>query len=91
MLNTLVNSHPEYNITVILRNAPEEFVRRYPAVNILLGNFDDSNILRKAAFESDIVIRESLSSLFFGKRRVKIYLRRQIMEIRIMKLLCARF
>lgn len=56
VLDTLVKTHPEYSITVLLRKVPEGFEQRYPKVRIIKGTFDDTNLLSDIASESDIVI-----------------------------------
>ena len=58
VLDTLVKRHPEYNITVLLRNVPENFVEHYPGVKIVKGDFDDEKVISETAAQNDIVIRE---------------------------------
>ena len=62
MFNTLVTAHPEYDITVVLRDPTASFSGKYPNVKILRGDFDSSDLLRQAAAEADIVVRTPLPS-----------------------------
>ena len=50
--------HPEYDITVLLRNVPENFVERYPKVQIVKGDFDDEKLISETASQNNIVIRK---------------------------------
>ena len=63
VLDTLVKRHPEYNITVLLRNVPEGFLERYPHVKIVKGDFDDEELVSETASQNDIVIREQNLSM----------------------------
>ena len=58
VLSSLVECHPEYQITVLLRNVPENFSERYPNVKVVKGDFDDENLISETAAQNDIVIRE---------------------------------
>ena len=57
VLDTLVERHAEYNITVLLRNVPEGFTERYPRVKVINGSFDDVELISDTAAKNDIVIR----------------------------------
>ncbi|KAK0744877.1 hypothetical protein B0T21DRAFT_280338 [Apiosordaria backusii] len=57
VLDAIVRQHPEYNITVLLRNIPENFTSKYPGVKIAQGDFDNTALIADTAAEADIVIR----------------------------------
>ncbi|KAF2278880.1 NAD(P)-binding protein [Westerdykella ornata] len=57
VLHTIVTSHPEYDVTVLLRNVPTSFSDRYPNVKIVRGDFDSFDTLAQAASEADVVVR----------------------------------
>lgn len=59
VFNTLVTAHPEYNITVLLRNPQPSFSEKYPNVKILKGDFDNFELLKDAASNADVVVRKS--------------------------------
>ncbi|KAI0975642.1 NAD(P)-binding protein [Xylaria arbuscula] len=52
----LAQKHPEYDLTVLLRQPPPNFKDQYPAVKVIQGSFDDSDIIVEAAASADIVI-----------------------------------
>ncbi|KAF2144826.1 uncharacterized protein K452DRAFT_245996 [Aplosporella prunicola CBS 121167] len=56
VLDTLVSRHPEYDITVLLRNPPAGFADRYPAVKVIRGDYDSTDILTQAASDADVVV-----------------------------------
>ena len=51
-----MKEHPEYDITVLLRNIPSDFKQRYPKVNIVEGDYDDTTTIRDAASKADVVV-----------------------------------
>jgi len=57
VLDAIVRQHPEYDVTVLLRNIPAKFSEKYPNVKIVQGTFDDIELLSDTAAENDIVIR----------------------------------
>jgi hypothetical protein len=57
-----VKEHPEYEITVLLRNIPPTFHSQYPNVKIVEGDFDDVDLISATAAESDIVVRTFLQN-----------------------------
>jgi nucleoside-diphosphate-sugar epimerase len=59
VLAALVQQHPEYNITVLLRKVPPNFRETFPNVNIVEGNFDNVELISATAALNDIVIRKS--------------------------------
>jgi hypothetical protein len=61
VLSTLVSTHPEYSITVLLRNIPPDFTTTYPNVKILEGEYDSREIITAAASEANIVIHNGNS------------------------------
>jgi hypothetical protein len=58
VLETLVQRHPEYKVTVLLRNVPDGFREKYPSVNIVNGTFDDADVISDTAERNNIVIRK---------------------------------
>ncbi|CAG8980133.1 hypothetical protein HYALB_00011666 [Hymenoscyphus albidus] len=56
VLDTLVKCHSEYHITVLLRTVPEGFTERYPNVNIVIGSFNDVDLIANTAAQNNIVI-----------------------------------
>ncbi|KAF2673096.1 NAD(P)-binding protein [Microthyrium microscopicum] len=56
VLNKLVVTHPELQITALLRSPSSEFADKYPDVIVIKGTFDDSDTIESAARESDIVL-----------------------------------
>ncbi|KAI5851803.1 nucleoside-diphosphate-sugar epimerase [Tricharina praecox] len=52
----LASTHPEYEITVLLRSVPDGFKEKYPNVKIVKGDFDSADIITAAAENADIVI-----------------------------------
>ena len=58
MFATLVREHPEYEITVLLRNPPASFESQFPNVRLIIGDFDSYESISDAAAEADIVIRK---------------------------------
>jgi nucleoside-diphosphate-sugar epimerase len=59
VLEGILKQFPEICTTALLRSPSAEFKTRYPTVEIVLGNFDSFEIIKKAAAEADIVIRKS--------------------------------
>lgn len=56
-----MTAHPEYNITVLLREPTPTFSEKYPNVKVLKGNFENTELLKEAASKADIVVRTSLT------------------------------
>jgi hypothetical protein len=54
-----VTAHPEYSITVLLRNPQPSFSEKYPNVKVLKGDFESFDLLKDAASKADIVVRTS--------------------------------
>lgn len=49
--------HPEYDVSVLLRNTPDNFKSLYPKVHIVKGEYDSADILTEAASNADLVVR----------------------------------
>ncbi|KAF1984189.1 NAD(P)-binding protein [Aulographum hederae CBS 113979] len=56
IFHTLVTTHEDYDITVLLRNPPGNFSLLYPNVEIVKGDFDNARVITAAAKKADIVI-----------------------------------
>ncbi|KAK3110711.1 hypothetical protein LTR53_014719 [Teratosphaeriaceae sp. CCFEE 6253] len=63
VLDTLVQQHPEYDITVLLRSEPTKFRQRYPNVQIMRGDYDGGDVLSEQASKAEIVIRGSAAPI----------------------------
>lgn len=59
MLDTIVKQHAEYDVTVLLRNVPEDFGKQYPNVEIVKGDYDSAEIISDAASKANVVVRKS--------------------------------
>ena len=57
ILDALITKHPEYDITVLLRNVPEKFNERYPKVKTVKGDYDSFDIISEAASQANVVVR----------------------------------
>jgi hypothetical protein len=60
-LHTIATSHPEYDITVMLRKVPEAFQSTYPNIKIVQGDYDSVDIITKNAAAADIVVHNGNS------------------------------
>ena len=58
MLDTIAKQHPEYEITVLLRNVPENFSSLYPKVHVVKGDYDSTDIITDAASKVNVVVRK---------------------------------
>ncbi|KAF2088955.1 NAD(P)-binding protein [Saccharata proteae CBS 121410] len=58
VLTTLVTSHPEYQITALLRSSPPPaaFTKKYPNVHTIHGDYDSASVISTAASTANIVI-----------------------------------
>ncbi|KAJ7709657.1 NAD(P)-binding protein [Mycena rosella] len=56
VLAAITTAHPEYAITAVLRKVSQRYVDAYPRVKTIIGDYDSSETLAKAASEHDIVI-----------------------------------
>ena len=55
-MHTIATSHPEYDITAMLRKVPEVFQSTYPNIKIVQGDYDSVDILTENAAAADIVV-----------------------------------
>lgn len=58
VLDGVVKAYPDLEITALLRSVPDEFSSRYPNIKIVKGDFDAKEVIEKAAYEADIVLRK---------------------------------
>ncbi|KAK4892309.1 hypothetical protein LTR27_009143 [Elasticomyces elasticus] len=56
VLDTVVKQHPEYEVTVLLRNEPEKFSKLYPNVKVVNGDYDSTDLISETAAKANIVI-----------------------------------
>ncbi|USW55844.1 Putative NAD-dependent epimerase/dehydratase, NAD(P)-binding domain-containing protein [Septoria linicola] len=61
VLYTLAQTHPEWEITVLLRRPPPTFNELYPNVKVVLGDYDSGETLSSAAAQADIVVHNGNS------------------------------
>ncbi|KAK5169040.1 uncharacterized protein LTR77_006349 [Saxophila tyrrhenica] len=61
VLDTIVKTHPEYDVTALLRNVPSNFSTRYPNVHIVKGDYDSTDIISDAASKAEIVVHNGNS------------------------------
>ncbi|KAK1238859.1 hypothetical protein MKX08_005920 [Trichoderma sp. CBMAI-0020] len=67
VLSKIVETHPEFQITALMRNATSDFTARYPNVSVVQGTFDDFEVIETAAQDAEIVIRKPLTLLFWPR------------------------
>ncbi|KAF2634472.1 NAD(P)-binding protein [Massarina eburnea CBS 473.64] len=56
VLHTIVTTHPEYEVTALLRNVPDAFSSTYPKVRIVKGDYDSTDLLSEEASKADVVV-----------------------------------
>jgi len=58
LLHQLTQSHPEYNIVTLVRDshAAETVSQAYPKVRTVVGDLDDSDLVKSEAEKADIVL-----------------------------------
>lgn len=58
-LDTVYKGHPDYEYSVLVRDEErgKSIKAKYPDVKLLHGSLEDSDIVRDAALDADIVIR----------------------------------
>lgn len=61
ILDIVAKSHPEYEITALLRTIPSNFASLYQKVRIVKGDYDSVDFVSAAASEADVVIRKWMS------------------------------
>jgi N-acetyl-gamma-glutamylphosphate reductase len=69
LLHELVQSHPEYTIAALVRDAKaaETIAQAYPKVRIVVGDLDNSELVEQEASKASVV----LSTWFLSLRRMK--------------------
>jgi hypothetical protein len=57
----LNKAQPSWNYTILVRSEDKgkDVQKQYPDVKLAIASLDDSEVIKKAASEADIVIRES--------------------------------
>ncbi|KAN0096703.1 hypothetical protein V8E51_015508 [Hyaloscypha variabilis] len=55
-LSAITQKFPALEVTALLRSPSIEFKNRYPRVKIVVGTFDDFNIIKKAALGAEIIM-----------------------------------
>ncbi|KAK5124408.1 hypothetical protein LTR85_001625 [Meristemomyces frigidus] len=61
VLDTIVKRHPEYDVTALLRNVPDNFSTLYPNVNVIHGDYDSFDVIADAAAQANVVIHNGNS------------------------------
>jgi len=56
VLDAIVKSHPEYDITALLRTTPDNFAGLFPNVKVIQGDYNSADLISNAASEADIVV-----------------------------------
>jgi nucleoside-diphosphate-sugar epimerase len=58
----LTKAQPSWKYTILVRSEEKgkDVQKQYPDVKLAIGTLDDSEVIKKAASEADIVIRESI-------------------------------
>ncbi|RMZ73607.1 nucleoside-diphosphate-sugar epimerase [Pyrenophora seminiperda CCB06] len=56
VLHAIATTHPDYEITVLLRTTPPLFATRYPNIKIVPGDFNSTALLTTQASQADLVI-----------------------------------
>ena len=64
MLHALQEKHPEYEISVLVRDSSkgEKITRAHPNVRIVLGELDSTSSIEEEARKADIVVSEWFTS-----------------------------
>ena len=55
-MHTIATSHPEYDITVMLRKVPDAFQSTYPSIKVVHGDYDSVDTITKNASAAEIVV-----------------------------------
>jgi uncharacterized protein YbjT (DUF2867 family) len=58
VLDSIVKTHPEYEVTVLLRNPPANFSDRYPNVHVVRGDYNSADLITEVVSKVDIVVRK---------------------------------
>ncbi|KAL7904431.1 hypothetical protein GGI35DRAFT_472376 [Trichoderma velutinum] len=56
VLNKIIATYPDLDITALLRTPTSAFAAKYPNVKVAKGSFDDFDVIEKAAQDADITI-----------------------------------
>lgn len=56
VLDTIATQHPEYEIIALLRSENANFVKKYPTIKIVQGDYDSFDIVAGAAAAADVVV-----------------------------------
>lgn len=59
-MDTIAKAHPEYELTVLLRNVPDKLADRYPNVKVVRATYDEFDKVADTAAQNDIVVRKCL-------------------------------
>ncbi|KAA8650812.1 hypothetical protein EYZ11_006200 [Aspergillus tanneri] len=64
VLQALRSAHPEYNLTVLLRDDAKVAVisKSYPDVRVVLGDLDSTSLIEEEARQADIIVHAASSS-----------------------------
>jgi len=64
MMGRLLEKHPEWHVAVLVRDEKQKEVilGRWPKLEIVIGDLDDSALMIKEGSKSDVVLRELLGS-----------------------------
>ena len=69
----MYRKYPQFAYTVMMRSALPDFRARYPALTVVIGDYDKVELLEACAAEADIVIRKSLLlTKIFDSQRLNI-------------------
>lgn len=55
-MHTIATTHPEYEITVMLRKVPDAFQTTYPNIRVVQGDYDSVDVITQNAAAADIVV-----------------------------------
>lgn len=59
-LYALVEAHPDYDVTILVRNSEKGalIASKYPSVKLVYGDLDSATLLEEEAKKADIVLRK---------------------------------
>lgn len=63
-LYTLMQAHPDYDVTALVRNIDKgaQVASQYPTIKLVYGNLDNVELLEQEARKADIVLSELKSA-----------------------------
>lgn len=64
-----MKQHPDYAVSVLLRNEPDNFKTLYPNVHVVKGDYDSADLLTEAASKADVVVRACRCHFTYPKTR----------------------